>query len=361
MINVTKPFLPPYEEYRQYLEGIWERNWLTNNGPLVNDLELKLKEYLGIKHLLYLGNGTIALQIAIKALGLTGEIITTPFSYVATTSSIVWEGCRPVFVDIDPRTLNIDANKIEERITDKTTGILATHVYGNPCDVEKIEQIAAKHNLKVIYDAAHAFGVKYKGRSLFEFGDISTASFHATKIFHTTEGGAVISNNAELIKTMSLLRNFGHSSAETFGPAGINGKNSEFHAAMGLAVLKHIDSLLLARKTQAAAYDKALATLRVQRPEILPGAEWNYSYYPVVFESEEMLLKSVEILNGHWVYPRRYFYPSLSTLNYVDKYDVPISEDISRRSLCLPMYHSLKQEDIDFIARLLLRAQNNPL
>lgn len=361
MINVTKPFLPPYEEYRHYLEGIWERNWLTNNGPLVNDLELKLKDYLKIKHLLFLSNGTIALQIAIKALELKGEIITTPFSYVATTSSIVWEGCKPVFVDIDPKTLNIDATKIEERITDKTTGILATHVYGNPCDVEAIEVIAQKHNLKVIYDAAHAFGVTYKGRSLFEYGDISTASFHATKIFHSTEGGAVISNDPELIKTMSLLRNFGHSSSETFGPAGINGKNSEFHAAMGLAVLKHIDALLLARKTQAAAYDKALATLNVQRPEILKGADWNYSYYPIVFETEEQLLKSVETLNGHWIYPRRYFYPSLSTLDYVDKYEVPISESISRRSLCLPMYHSLKQEDIDFIARLLLRVQNNPI
>ncbi len=359
MINVTKPFLPPYNEYAHYMEGIWDRNWLTNNGPLVNELELKLKEYLGLKHLLYLSNGTVAIQIAIKALGLTGEIITTPFSYVATTSSIVWEGCKPVFADIDPKSFNIDPAKIEERITPRTTGIMATHVYGNPCDVEAIEKIAQKHGLKVIYDAAHAFGVTYKGRSLYEWGDISTASFHATKIFHTTEGGAVIANSAELIKEMSLLRNFGHIGFDMFGPAGINGKNSEFHAAMGLAVLKHIDNLLAARKKQAAIYDKALATLKVQKPEILKGAEWNYSYYPIIFDTEEQLLESIAELQDNYIFPRRYFYPSLSTLEYVDKQETPVSASVAPRSLCLPMYHSLKQEDIMFIARLLLRVQNN--
>src|ERR1043165_2779347 len=180
MINVSKPNLPPLEEYKEYLEGIWERNWLTNNGPLVNELELKLKEYLNLRHLLFISNGTVAIQIAIKALGLKGEIITTPFSFVATTSSLVWEGCKPVFADIDPKTLNIDPTKIEALITPNATGILATHVYGNPCDVEAIEAIANKHNLKVIYDAAHAFGTTYKGRSLYEYGNVATASFHAT-------------------------------------------------------------------------------------------------------------------------------------------------------------------------------------
>lgn len=360
MINVTKPFLPPIDEYKHYLDGIWDRNWLTNKGPLANDLELKLKDYLNLKHLLYVGNGTIAIQIAIKALKLRGEIITTPFSYVATTSSIVWEGCKPVFVDIDPLSFNIDPTKIEECITPNTSAILATHVFGNPCNVDAIDKIAQKHNLKVIYDAAHAFGVKYNGRSLFEYGDISTASFHATKIFHSTEGGAVISKSPELINAMSMLRNFGHVTAETFGPAGINGKNSEFHAAMGLAVLKHIDNLLMLRKKQSLAYDKALLTLKVQKPKILPGAEWNYSYYPIVFDTEEQLLRTITVLNAHWVYPRRYFYPSLSTLNYVDTPAMPVSEEISKRVLCLPMYHSLSQEEIDFIARLLLRVQNNP-
>jgi dTDP-4-amino-4,6-dideoxygalactose transaminase len=359
MINVTKPFLPPYEEYKLYLEGIWERNWLTNNGPLVNKLELKLKEHLDLNHLLYLGNGTIAIQIAIKALQLKGEIITTPFSYVATTSSIVWENCKPIFADIDPNTLNIDPNEIEKKISPNTSGILATHVYGNPCDVERIEEIAKKHNLKVIYDAAHAFGVQYKGRSIFEYGDIATTSFHATKIFHSTEGGAVITNDANLLKEMAMLRNFGHNGPETFGPAGINGKNSEFHAAMGLAVLKHVKELIAARKWQNEAYNTMLGNLNVQRPIIQSGTEWNYSYYPIIFESEQQLLKAIETLNAHWIYPRRYFYPSLSTLSYVDRQECPIAESVSKRSLCLPMFHSLKQEDIEYIARLLLRAQNN--
>lgn len=359
MINITKPFLPDMKEYIHYLEGIWEREWLTNNGPLVNDLELKLKDYLNIKHLLYLGNGTIAIQIAIQALGLKGEIITTPFSYAATTNSIVWEGCKPVFADIDRASLNVDPTKIEERITPQTTGILLTHVYGNPCDVESVDKIAKKHGLKVIYDGAHAFGVKYKGQSIFSYGDVVTTSFHATKLFHTIEGGAVTTNDANLLRAMSLLRNFGHIGNDQFEVAGVNGKNSEFHAAMGLVNLKQIDQIMSSRKRQSAHYDKALAELKVTRPEILPGAEWNYSYYPVIFESEAQLLKSVEMLNANWVYPRRYFYPSLSTVPYVDRQEMPVSEDIAKRVLCLPMYHTLREEDIDFVARLLLRAQNN--
>ena len=358
MINVTKPFLPELEEYVKYLEGIWDRNWLTNNGPLVNDLEMKLKEYLGLNHLLYLGNGTIALQIAIKALALKGEIITTPFSYVATTNCIIWENCKPVFVDIDQRSLNIDPTLIEASITAQTTGILATHVYGNPCDVEAIEKIAAKHNLKVIYDGAHAFGVKYKGRSIFEYGDISTCSFHATKVYHTIEGGAVITKSPELLKKMAQLRNFGHNGPEHFDAPGINGKNSEFHAAMGLVNLKHIDGILVSRKEQAEKYNKALVNLRVTRPMILKGADWNYSYYPVIFETEEQLLRAVQELNQNWIYPRRYFYPSLSALDYVQHYPTPVSDDISKRVLSLPLYHTLRTEDIDFIARILIRTQN---
>jgi dTDP-4-amino-4,6-dideoxygalactose transaminase len=358
MINVTKPFLPELEEYVKYLEGIWDRNWLTNNGPLVNDLEMKLKEYLGLNHLLYLGNGTIALQIAIKALALKGEIITTPFSYVATTNCIIWENCKPVFVDIDQRSLNVDPSLIEASITEQTTGILATHVYGNPCDVEAIEKIAAKHNLKVIYDGAHAFGVKYKGRSVFEYGDISTCSFHATKVYHSIEGGAVITKSPELLKAMSRLRNFGHNGPEHFDVPGINGKNSEFHAAMGLVNLKHVDGILLSRKEQAEKYNKALINLRVTRPVILKGTDWNYSYYPIIFETEEQLLRAVQELNQNWIYPRRYFYPSLSKLNYVQHYPTPVSDDISKRVLSLPLYHTLKTEDIDFIARILIRTQN---
>ncbi|MEZ5039030.1 MAG: DegT/DnrJ/EryC1/StrS family aminotransferase [Saprospiraceae bacterium] len=358
MIPITKPFLPPLGDYQKYMEGIWQRNWLTNNGPLVNELELKIKEYLNLKHLLFLSNGTIAIQIAIKALDLNGEIITSPFSYIATTSSIVWENCTPVFVDIDAETLNIDPSLIEAAITEKTSAILATHVYGNPCDIIAIENIAKKNNLKVIYDAAHCFGSKYDGISVFAFGDIATTSFHATKLFHTIEGGAVISNEAELIKKMSFLRNFGHDGPETFASVGINGKNSEFHAAMGIANLKYITEILESRKEQSKHYDLRLQPLKIKRVKINSRAEFNNAYYPIIFESEENLLKAVENLNAHRIYPRRYFTPSLNKLPFVKYQSTPISEDISTRVLCLPLYHGLTFEEINFICRILIRSQN---
>jgi dTDP-4-amino-4,6-dideoxygalactose transaminase len=359
MINVTKPFLPPVGEYEKYLEGIWDRVWLTNNGPLVNELEIKLKEYLGLDHLLFLTNGTIALQIAIKALGIRGEIITTPFSFVATTSSIVWEGCEPVFVDIDRHTLNIDPTLIEAAITERTSAILATHVFGNPCDIEAIEQIAKKHNLKVIYDGAHAFGTTYKGRSIFEFGDVCTSSFHATKLFHTIEGGAVVTKDASVLKQMSFLRNFGHNGPETFATVGINGKNSEFHAAMGLCNLKYIDEILAKRKLIWDTYTKRLSHANLGSILINKDAGFNYSYYPVIFESEEVVMKVIKELEGHKISPRRYFYPCLSTLNYVKPYSTPVSMDISKRVLCLPSFHDMSEEVIDMISRIVLRAKNN--
>jgi dTDP-4-amino-4,6-dideoxygalactose transaminase len=358
MIPVTKPFLPPKNEFDKYLEGIWNRNWLTNNGPLVNELELKLKEHLGLDHLLFVTNGTIALQIAIKALDLNGEIITTPFSYVATTSSIVWEGCKPVFVDIDPETLNIDARKIEQAITPQTTAIIATHVYGNPCDIESIQSVADQHNLKVIYDGAHGFGTKYKGKSIFEFGDISTVSFHATKIFHTVEGGAVITPSPDILKKMAFLRNFGHDGPYNFAMAGINGKNSELHAAMGLCNLKYLDEIITQRKLLSEYYDEKLQNLKVTRPMINSKTEYNFSYYPIIFENEETLLKASEELEKNYIFTRRYFFPSLNKLNYVPETSTIVhSEDISKRILCLPLYHQLSFEEIDLIARLLLRSQ----
>ena len=357
MINVTQPFFPPLEEYAQFLNGIWDRRWLTNNGPLVNELELRLKDYLGVEHLLFLNNGTIALQIAIKALSLHGEIITTPFSYVATTSSIIWEGCEPVFVDIDPKTLNIDPEKIQQSVTEKTVAILATHVYGNPCDISAIEAIAAKHNLKVIYDAAHCFGSLYKNKSVFCYGDISTTSFHATKLFHTGEGGAVFTNDPELLKKMAFLRNFGHNGPEEFAEVGVNGKNSELHAAMGLVNLKYVDKILKSRKELSQYYDERLTGLKIKKPFISKDASFNYSYYPIVFESEQQLLRSVELLNAHQIYPRRYFYPSLNTISYTGKHKAPHSEDISRKVLCLPLYFTLSKEEIDLICRLLQRTQ----
>jgi dTDP-4-amino-4,6-dideoxygalactose transaminase len=355
MINVTKPFLPPIDDYIDLVKAIYKRNWLTNNGPLVNELELKLKEYLRVPHLLFLNNGTIALQIAIKALELRGEIITTPFSYVATTSSIVWEGCEPVFVDIDKDSFNINPDKIEAAITEKTTGIIATHVFGNPCDIDAIDKIAKKYNLKVIYDAAHCFGSNYKGKSVFAYGDITTTSFHTTKLFHTTEGGAVFCNSPELLTKMSYLRNFGHSFPDEYAMVGINGKNSEFHAAMGLANFPYITRILESRKKQSLLYDDVLKSLNVKHLKINIHSEFNYAYYPIVFDTEDNLIKSISALNLNRVYPRRYFYPSLNRLNYVKNSDCPISENISDTILCLPLYYDLTKEDIDYIGRILLR------
>lgn len=360
MIPVTKPFLPPQQIYHHYLDGIWKRQWLTNMGPLSSDLELRLKEHLNVKHLLFVTNGTVALQMAIKALQLKGEIITTPFSFVATTSSIVWEGCTPVFVDIDERTLNIDAEKIEAAITDETSAILATHVYGNPCDVEKIDQIAKKHNLKVIYDAAHAFGVQVNGKSVFEFGDISICSLHATKLYHSTEGGLVITKDPLLLKKLAYIRNFGFDGPERFAELGINGKNSEFHAAMGLANLKFVDAIHQKRKELTERYDRMLTNLLAVKPAWHSGSKNNYAYYPLVFENEELMHQCMEGLKAYEVFTRRYFYPSLATaLPYLPPSHLEVTDLISKKVLCLPLYYDLTVEDVDLICRLILRIQNN--
>lgn len=360
MIPVTKPFLPPMAEYSKLLEGIWSRQWLTNMGPLASDLEMKLKEYLGVKHLLFVTNGTVAIQMAIKALQIQGEIITTPFSFVATSSTIVWEGCTPVFVDIDPQTLNIDPSKIEAAITEKTQAILATHVYGNPCDVVAIEAIAKKHNLKVIYDAAHAFGVKVNGRSIFEYGDISTCSLHATKLYHTTEGGLIITKEPAVLKQLASMRNFGIAGPVAFDGLGINGKNSEFHAAMGLANLKYIEDIIERRTALCQRYDERLKTAKIRMSKWHPQANKTHTYYPVIFESENLLLAVKAELDAHEIFTRRYFYPSLAnTLPYVQHVDMAITDDIAKRVLCLPLYYELTMEEIDLISRIILRIQNN--
>lgn len=354
MIQVVKPYLPPFPEYQKYLEDIWARNWLTNNGPLVLELEQKLREYLNVQNLYLVSNGTIALQLAIKALGLTGEIITTPFSYVATSSSIVWEHCTPVFADIDPGTLTLDPDLIEEAITEKTTGILATHVYGLPCPVEKIELISHKHHLKVIYDGAHAFGTKIGNRSIFNSGDISTCSFHATKLFHSVEGGCIITKDPMIGKRIEYLRNFGHDGPYKFNGVGINGKNSEFHAAMGLCVLNHIDEILIRRKWLSTYYDTRIAGLNLFRPVIPANTQYNYAYYPVIFPAESNLLVAIRRLEEHQISPRRYFYPSLDQLDYIkDKFHLPVSQSLSSRVLCLPLYHELSSEEIETIVECL--------
>ncbi|AQW91192.1 TPA: DegT/DnrJ/EryC1/StrS family aminotransferase [Elizabethkingia anophelis] len=360
MIPVTKPFLPPQEEYDKYLKGIWQRNWLTNMGPLASQLEMELKEYLNINHLLFVTNGTVALQMAIKALELDGEIITTPFSFVATTSSIVWEGCEPVFVDIDQKSLNIDASKIEAAITDKTSAILATHVYGNPCDVDAIEKIAKKYNLKVIYDAAHCFGVKIKGKSIFEYGDISTCSLHATKLYHSIEGGLLFTTKPELLKKLAYIRNFGISGHDSFSELGLNGKNSEFHAAMGLVNLQWVDRIIEKRRNLTTRYEKKLAGFKAFRPLWHPNSENNGAYLPFILESEELLLKIKKVLDSSEIFTRRYFYPSLSNcLPYLPITNTPVSDDIAKRALCLPLYYDLTEEEVDWICRSILRTQNN--
>ena len=356
VINVTKPFLPEIADYSELLSRIWSTGWLTNNGPMVLELEERLRSFLGVKNLSFVSNGTIALQIAIRSLRLSGEIITTPFSYVATTSTIVWEHCRPVMVDIDPQTFNIDPRNIEGAITPKTSAILATHVYGNPCDVVEIERIAAKHGIKVIYDAAHAFGVRYLEDSIFNFGDVSCVSFHATKLFHTIEGGAVIARDAEVDHLVSRMRNFGHASPTSFDEIGINGKNSEFHAAMGLINLPQVSEIIAKRHKISERYREHLKQI-LRHQEIDSECEYNYAYYPVIFESEEDLLRGMARLKERDVHPRRYFYPSLSNLPYLDSaFDTPVCADLAPRALCLPLYPSLDLADVDMICEILQSA-----
>lgn len=353
MINVTKTFLPPIEEYTKLIQRVWDNQWLTNRGELVLELEEKLKKYLAVSNIIVTNNGTVPLQIALKLLGKGGEIITTPFSYVATTAAIVWENCTLVFVDIHPEYLTIDETKIEAAITSKTTAILATHVFGNPCDVEAIQKIASKHNLKVIYDAAHAFGVNYLGKSTFGYGDISTCSFHATKLFHTGEGGAMFANDINLQKQLFYSHNFGHNGPLDFYGLGINGKMSELQAAMGLSVLPYMESIITERKKVVDYYNTHLDFTKLKKLKIRENTQWNYSYYPVVFESEAKLLAVQKALNDQQIFPRRYFYPSLNTIEYTKGKEMPISDNIVKKVMCLPLFVYLSDEDLNKIVLLI--------
>jgi dTDP-4-amino-4,6-dideoxygalactose transaminase len=354
-INVTKAYLPDKEKYLKYIDAIWESAYLTNNGPILRELEYELEKYFGLNNLLVCANGTIVLQIALKALGITKEVITTPFSYVATVNSIIWENCVPVFVDIEPENMCIDADRIEMAITENTEAILCTHVYGLPCDIEKIEKIAKKYNIKVIYDAAHAFGCEYNNQSLLAYGDISTCSFHATKLFHTVEGGCIIvNNNPDVFKEVYNYRQFGHIGDNYFS-AGINGKNSEIHAAMGLCILPDIGSIISERKKISQLYDATLNSRLKHLSVKKQSFKYNYSYYPVIFETESQLLKVKTTLEKNDIYPRRYFYPSLNTLLFVKKYSISckVSEDLSVRVLCLPLYVGLTEEQVHLIVSII--------
>jgi dTDP-4-amino-4,6-dideoxygalactose transaminase len=359
MIPVTKTFLPSMEEYTGYLEAIWESGWVTNRGKLVLRLEDALREYLEVERIIITNNGTIPLQIAIKALELEGEVITTPFSYIATTSAILWQKCIPRFVDIDPLYLTIDEHLIEEAITPSTCAILATHVFGNPCQMEAIATIAEKYGLPVIYDAAHCFGVKYKNRSIFDYGDVSTCSFHATKIFHTGEGGAMFCNDESLFHKLYYSHNFGHNGPVAYHGLGINGKISELQAAMGLAMLPHMDAIIKEREDLCRRYDELLNELPLRTIRIRDQVEWNYSYYPVIFESEKELLEALGLLNAAGIYPRRYFYPSLSSLDFIGKHaDTPVSARTAESIMCLPLYIGLREEDQVRVVSIIQKAMN---
>lgn len=353
MINVTRSFMPPIEEYEKYIQEIWKSRYLTNEGPMLKNLVTELKKYLNVENINLVNNGTTALELALKALDIKDcEVITTPFSFVATTSSIIWEKCTPIFVDIDKETLCIDANKIEEKITPKTKAIMAVHVFGYPCGVEKIEEIAKKYKLKVIYDGAHAFGSRYKGKSLLGYGDITTCSFHATKLFHTIEGGACFSKTKELNDKVQSLKTFGAVNGE-YEIVGTNAKMTEFNAAMGLANLKYINEIIAERKKICELYDELLQG-KVSRPKSIEGLEYNYIYYPIILKDEKETLNIIKKLNENEINPRRYFYPSLNTLNFIDnKVQCPISEDISKRILCLPLYNGLEKKEIFKICEII--------
>lgn len=352
-IQVTRTFLPPLDEFQGYLEGIWARGQVTNHGPLILELEARLREYLDVRHCLLVTNGTLALQIAIRALDLGGSVVTTPFSYVATTSALVWERCRPRFADIDPRSLCLDPAAAERAIAPDTSAILATHVYGNACDVEALGALAARRGLRLVYDAAHAFGARYQGRALCAWGDIAVLSFHATKLFHMIEGGALVTDDDALAGRIAQLRNFGHDGPEAFHGLGINGKASEIQAAMGLCVLPRIPALIERRREISARYDALLAGLPLTRPALRTGLEYNHAYHPVLLESEAALLAARDALHAADVQPRRYFYPSLNRLPYVDPVSMPVAESAAARVLCLPLSAELADADVDRIAAIL--------
>lgn len=357
MINVTKTFLPPRHELDKYIDKIYESNWLTNFGQLEQLLNNRLKDYLEVENMLLVSNGTLAMQVVYKALGLSGEVITTPFSFVATTSSLVWEGLTPVYADIDPISLTINPDNILPLITDKTSAILGVHVYGRPCKVNEVEQIATAHKLKVIYDGAHAFNIKtIENKNLLTYGDASTISFHSTKLFHTIEGGAIISNDANLIKECKKLINFGITGYDKIEGLGINCKMNEFSAAMGLAVLDNIDQIIAGRQKVYETYCELLPKDILLEP--VTFANFNYSYFPILLQSEEQLLKIRQTLLDNGIMPRRYFYPSLDTLPYTNNDNCPISQDISKRILCLPIHYKLDQDSIIKISNIInLEAQ----
>ncbi|MCS3455397.1 dTDP-4-amino-4,6-dideoxygalactose transaminase [Aeromonas sp. BIGb0405] len=353
-IPVTQPFLPELSEFIPYLEKIWDNRWLTNNGPFHQQLEAELCRYLGVEHISIFNNATIALITALQAMRINGEVITTPYSFVATSHSIMWNGLEPVFVDIDPETFNLDPAKIEAAITPRTTAIMPVHCYSNPCDVAAIQKIADSYGLKVIYDAAHAFGVNYKGESLLKWGDLSILSFHATKVFNTFEGGAIISPDAKTKQRIDCLKNFGIADELTVTAPGINGKMSEINAAFGLVQLKHIDQAMQQRQAVDTRYRTALADVQgITIYQHHPEANSNYSYFPILVEADYPLSRDelYEKLKVNNILSRRYFYPLISNmpmyrgLPSAQIGQLPEANQLADKVLCLPIFHELSADE----------------
>jgi len=361
-IHVTRPLLPPLEEFIPYLEQIWESKWLTNNGPFHEQFERALCDYLGVKHISLFANGTLALVTALQALRVTGEVITTPYSFVATAHSLLWNGIKPVFVDVDPITLNLDPDKIEAAITPQTTAIMPVHCYGRHCDVGRIQEIADNYRLKVIYDAAHAFGVEFQGESILNHGDLSVLSFHATKVFNTFEGGAIVCQDAKTKRHIDHLKNFGFVDEVTVVASGINGKMSEINAAFGMLQLKRIDDALLQRRAIDARYRTGLAGVDgIHCPGNAGGGVTNYSYFPIMVRPDFPLGRDAlfQKLRDNGIHARRYFYPLISDfpmyrgMPSAAHSNLPVAKKASEQVICLPIYPGLANEQVDFVIGLI--------
>ena len=365
LITVTSPLLPPLEEFIPYLEEIWESKWITNNGQFHRQLEEALADYLGVKYVSLFTNGTLPLITALQALGIKGEVITTPYSFVATTHALWWNGIKPVFVDIDPETCNLDPDKIEAAITERTTAIMPVHCYGMPCDTEKIQTIADKHGLKVIYDAAHTFGVRVNGESILKAGDMSTLSFHATKVYNTVEGGALVCHDAETKKQIDFLKNFGFNGETEVVAPGINSKMDEIRSAYGLLNLRQVDAAIEARHKVADYYRSALRTVKgVKVFEDVPGVRHNYAYFPILINAAEYGMTRDELyfkMRDDNVLGRRYFYPLISTfdtyknLESSNPANLPVATRIADEVICLPMYYGLTEEDLERVVRCIVK------
>ncbi|MDR3175304.1 MAG: DegT/DnrJ/EryC1/StrS family aminotransferase [Desulfovibrio sp.] len=352
-IQVTRALAPDAEEYARHLEEVLASGQLTNHGPCMSRLEKELRQRLGVPHLALCANGTLALQLALHAAGLAGkEVITTPFSYAATVTALLWCGCRPVFADVDEETLCLDPRLAAEKIGPDTAGLLPVHIYGNACDVDAFGEIARAARLVVLYDAAQCFGGEFRGRSLLDYGDFAACSFHATKVFHTVEGGCVVARDPEGMDALGLLRACGHR-GDTHFRLGVNAKMSEMHAAMGLCLLDKVAGSMAGRKRVSAVYDALLPERGLRRPLLRSGLDYNFAYYPVIFEDEKTALRVMERLNRENIFPRRYFYPALNTLPYLPAYQsCPVAESVSNRVLCLPLYAELEEADVGRIARI---------